>query len=370
MIRFWWASDTDMTMTRARLEKLKTGQLSEWSWSRWVDPMLPAAELEARGMEPPHMELIRSITMASIFDEGRVVYTFGVPSFQDKLAAELKNIPDKVLFILIAKPEKILTLFKRAKDLEKDGKAKIDEYSALSPSETIQFIKDRAEYYSSQIDHISCKMLIDFVGFNQNRLDSEVQKLAIFSGGNITPNIVQDGCYSDGQANATELPDLITLNKSNVHEMMRRARLDVDGEDRFLTLFLEWAAKLCLAESCGRNIDALNKEDIAKFKKLASVTIKLADGKTKKHPPISMAEFNRGKVLGSPGKLIANPNSIYYACNSLKESGRESGWGFLVLGQLFELYVGLRTNSDSAVADRLWQQFIVWVNEMPKRREF
>ena len=93
--KFWWVDTTDLTLANAKVEAVKTKQLSDWHWISWDEQDFPTPQ-EAE------LSLLREVGIPSIFSDGKVVCCQGLPSFHQKVSKILDEIPEGILLIVMA----------------------------------------------------------------------------------------------------------------------------------------------------------------------------------------------------------------------------------------------------------------------------
>ena len=171
--KFWWLDDSDRWEAERKLAVVKN-QFSDREWVRFEDGEPP---------EEYHRKLAWQLESCAMFAPGKVVYCYGVPSFQAELAKNLK-IADGVVFVLIAKPDKSLLLYKKARKMAEEKTAKIDELGPLGRGAAKQWAQERAHALGFKIDDSAYQEIIDLFGsehgIDRNRICQELLKLKHF----------------------------------------------------------------------------------------------------------------------------------------------------------------------------------------------
>lgn len=95
------------------------------------------------------------------------------------LVKSLEDIPESTVVVFIqSKPDKRKSLYKKLVQL-----AELKTFDLLDPYKLEDWIKKRAEFYSSKIDSYTAKYLISKLNNNMWRLENEISKLATYAYG-------------------------------------------------------------------------------------------------------------------------------------------------------------------------------------------
>jgi DNA polymerase III delta subunit len=309
--RFWWLDSTDHALARQKLDSVRAKQLSEWEWIKWDEDDYADAK-EA------HDSLVREIGMPPMFAPGKVVYVWGLPSFHSKLAEEIPSIPDRILFIVIARPVKSYRLYARAKELaeSKPDAVLLDEAFTLTKEKVGEFTIARAETLGLKITEAHARMLADLVGTNPNSITKELEKLKFFcEDGIVTQFAIEQTYYGEGESNSLLISKALLGKKEEMaHELIARA-LAQEAPMKLLGLLTSWSRTLLAATSGEYNYV---KETAATIQ-----SIKKTGGVWKTAP------------------MWPNPGRIYHTYKEFQESGFCKEWPLLLSKELMRLQMSV-----------------------------
>lgn len=323
--KFWWLDDSDRWEAEQKLAVVKS-QFSDREWIRFEDGDPP---------EEYHRKLAWQLESCAMFAPGKVVYCYGVPGFQAELAENLK-IANGVVFVLIAKPDKSLLLYKKVRKMVEEKTAKIDELGPLGRGAAKQWIQERAHALCLKIDDSACQEIVDLFGsehgLDRNRMCQELLKLKHFvSEGPAAAWAVQQVAYGVGEADVKLMCEAILAgnsSKANAHLESLIAR----GEPglKICGYLMDWLRKLKIAEDCANmgQMDAL----------------KPLLGQIKKRPK----EKDKGE---EPGPMFPNLGVFYWAYKGWSESGRGRGWAEKAMHSLSRLQIELRVSKPYVLDD-------------------
>ncbi len=294
---------------------------------RWVEDQYETQEQALAS-------IVTEIGIPSMFDEGKVVYTYGIPKCHSDLAPYLLQIPGQILFIIIAKPNKTYSLYKSAKKMEDAGSARIDEardIASLSQSQKIEWIKTRAEAIGASINDGGASLLLDMYGFLPNKLHAELSKLRSFTDdGEISIWLIERACYATGDCEIKRLVQMITQGqRDESHEMLTRLLARREDPMAIMGFMMQWINKLCIVS------DGYNEEK----KKLAAQMIKWKkkDDKKKQDQEAEGEDEEVQISNGEPVALFPNLGALYHSFEEFQVRQRQYGaekaqnWAFQTL---------------------------------------
>lgn len=299
-----WLDASDSWLAKVRLGELRT-KLADRAWVRFSEEDYePAKAMKS---------LVTELSLNSLFNPGKVVYTYGLPSFQAKLIKKLEEMDSAVVFVLIAEVDKSSAFYKGLGDA--GIKYKVDEQEKLVQKDAVAWVKARAAAMDAVIDETSCKMIIDIVGLDMNKISNELDKLRNFADGKIMPWIVQEAVYGHGDAQVTSLFQyILDGSPEQAHEMLHRlfTRDGARVTERIMKFFgypMDWVRRLAIVSS-SRVFDDAIKDKVGKIKKWTD---------------------------GESAPMFANPKGLYFSFKNLSESGRSPQWVFDFMVKLGEL---------------------------------
>jgi DNA polymerase III delta subunit len=313
--RFWWLDPTDLALAKARLKKIRETQAADWDWITWHEDDHP-------GEEEAFLSLASEIGIPPMFGPGKVVCCWDLPSFHSKLAGELEKIPDRIMLILVSRPQKNLRLYKKAEAIKKatPEAVELDEAFALSKDNAPEFVIQRAKRLGLDITRGHAKVLLDFVGLDAAQLTTELKKIRNFSDERVvTPWIIEQTCYGDGDATSIEFSKAVMARRQDVaHEYMRRI-LAKDHPLQICAYLASWARTLLVVNSRDGDYNA-SKAEIAGVKTLSK---------------------DKSKLI----PMWPNPGRLYYASKELAKGGFHPEWPMLLLSEAWRIQMIVRKNS-------------------------
>lgn len=306
--KLWWIDDSDLSIVQSKLKSVKEKQLSSWNWISW-------REKDFDNANEAFLSITREIGIPSIFENGKAIICWGLPSFHAKLSKEITNISDGVILILITKVVKNISLYKTICELKEseDKLYRIDEQQENNKENNINFIAKRAAAFGLKIDDVCCQIILDFCGFNMDFITNEIKKLRYYcEDGNVTPFAISQVCAANGDANILILSRLIFSKKiPEVHELIERL-LKRDNPLQILGFLCSWVQGMMIISGNESNINLL-KEDVSEMKKI------LTEENSTKVVPI-YPNFGR---LYHISKEFSNSNfSLEWPMNVFKECMR------------------------------------------------
>lgn len=321
MVRFWWADANDVFLVKRRLAKVLDTQCKDWEVVRWDETFF-------KKKEEAWPALLQEIGIPTIFGPGKIVLTYGIPSCHARLSDELKNIPDGIVLIMVAKLDRTLKLLQRAKDLGPKGK--VDDPLSLTRSNAVGWMQQRAKDIGATIDDLACRMLADKVGFDANMLTSEMSKLMLMSEA-ITPAIVQEAAYGDGESDFFEMMNLAMAgNMLAAHEKLRRL-VAISGPEGLSGMWMDWARRMAIAEGLGRDAGAAGE----------LLGVRKRDKGFGREHLMSASEFDYGAPpKKAPVPMFKDTKGIWRSCQDI--AGKPDDWGYDSLLWLYRAILGIR----------------------------
>jgi hypothetical protein len=326
--RFWWLDTSDLALARAKLDKVKADQLSGWSLISWDESDFPSPE-EAE------LSLLREIGIPSMFSEGKVICCQGLPSFHQKIAKGLDQIPEGILLVIMSQILKTTSLYLNAK---KDAKKFcLDEAKDITkPKERIEFVAQRAAQVGIRIDEECCYALAQLCGSSHDMLTNEMKKLrACSEDGRVTREDIDEICSAEGEAVLYDLTAKIAFNDPGpAHELLRRLLLTTDPH-AIIGFLCSWARALCVSWSCGCDFERC-KLAMAGVSKLEKV-----------------GEGKKRRVA-----LFSNENRFYHSIRELTEGNHYAHWPLVVMAECHRLELASRLMRDKENLSKEMHRFL------------
>jgi len=310
--KFWWLDTSDLALARAKLGKVKADQLSTWNWISWD-------ESDFTSPEEAELSLLREIGIPSMFSEGKVVCCQGLPSFHQKIAKGLEEIPDGILLVIMAPILKTTSLYTKAKKDEK--KFCLDESKdIIKPKERTDFIAQRATQLGIRMDGECCFSLAQLCGPNHDMLTNEMKKLrACSEDGRVTKEDIDQICSAEGEAILYDLTGRIAFNEHGLaHELLRRLLLTTDAH-AIIGFLCSWARVLCVTWSCGCDFERC---------RIASAGVSKLE---------RAGEGKKRRVA-----LFSNDNRFYHSIRELTEGNHYAHWPLVVMAECHRLELASR----------------------------
>ena len=284
MIKVWWLDASDPHEAGRMLSSAKEKHRS-WDWIR----------VEESGFGSPkeaQQYFLREIQIRPMFSEGKAVYCFGLPSFHALIAKALPDIPSKVLLVLVAKPDRTTSLWKKVKEMGSDD-AKVTEFDDLTKSNCVKWIKGRAQSLGFSIDDVPCEALADIVGLDKGRLHSELLKLIAHSPeGNPSVDMIESLAHGKGMLIPFEMTKAILANNRSRAMAHLDRMLETGHPEQACGQVRDFFTRMAIAASCS---------SVEEAKQKASEIVKQSEG----------------KVV----PFFSNTNSMYYSYKDAKEGG-------------------------------------------------
>jgi len=131
---------------------------------------------------PDHEALLTAIPAMSLTESRRYLLADGVERWRDKqlevVAAALGDLPPDLSVVLIARskaPAKLVAAVKAAK-------GEIHEFEAPKPRDMPRVLVAEAKRLGFRLDPAAGRMLVDRMGANPQRLQNELERLALWAG--------------------------------------------------------------------------------------------------------------------------------------------------------------------------------------------
>ena len=156
-------------------------------------------------------DVLDAVATMPFIAEKRLVIIEGVPTMdKEEFQLVVENIhPQTILAIVEPKPDKRLSM---TKELEKKAEAKV--FELLTPKALENWIQSHARSVGSAIKTDAIKLLLSIVGNDQSMLDTEIRKLAAFSGPEITKEAIENVAVASGTQVVWRLTDLVGSKKN------------------------------------------------------------------------------------------------------------------------------------------------------------
>ena len=310
--KFWWVDTTDLALALAKVEAVRTKQLSDWHWASWD-------EQDFFNPQEAELSLLREIGIPSIFSDGKVVCCQGLPTFHQKISKMLDEIPDGILLIVMAPVLRTTSLYLKAK--KDNEKFEVDELEDISdPKKRLAFISERAEKIGVRLDNECCHMLAQMCGNSRDMISVELKKLKAYSeDGTVTHSDILAVCVGEGEAVLFELTSkILARNTEQAHEWMKRLLISTDPH-AVVGFLCSWARVMCLVAGC--------KCDVERSKTAAAGLYKL-----------EKIEGNRAK------KALMYPTlgRFYHAAKELEGSPYAPYWPWVVMAECHRLEFATR----------------------------
>jgi DNA polymerase-3 subunit delta len=192
---------------------------------------------------PKTDELIAACASLPMMDEFRLVVVTecsllggkGGAEEAKKVAAYLDRLPDTTVLVLCSEalPDKRRALYKRVREL-----GQVSEFAAPKREECIRFSMDQAKSHGADLPKKAAETLVDIVGCDYYALDSETQKLAIYSEGKgITQNDVKACAARSLEYNVFEIHGLFVHKKSREARALLADVMESERPEMLIGLF-------------------------------------------------------------------------------------------------------------------------------------
>ena len=359
--RCWWLDNSDPVLCMSKLESVRSKQTEGWEWLRFNEECYASPD-------DAFKELFDMIQGQAMFCPGKVVCCNGVPlkgfsDFHHKLGEALRLIPENVLFIVMARPDKAGILYKAFKEMEKKGLGAADDAFDLTKSNAVEWVTLRAKGMKAEIDKQACMMLADLMDFNPVAICTELRKLKhLAPEGKISARVVEMGCFGKGEADAKNLAGMVASgNAEAAHELVQRLLDRGEPPIKICGWIQDWLGKQALAESCDCDSDRLKTElaDVRKWKMEAADD----DGSSyEKAMSDNWGLFSRRKGESVP--MFPNSGALWYACSERSKASVPPGWAYDAICKLGKLQLAIRNKQGDPPA--LLHMFVASL--MPKEK--
>lgn len=238
---------------------------------------LDASELEPRNLPDLFMG-------ASLFSPERLIVIRGVATNKTlwtELEQWIERVPAETEIILIeANPDKRTKTYKQ---LQKH--ATIKEHAELGEADLASWLQNHARSVGAELQPDVVRYLISYVGRDQWRLRSELDKV-LLAEKPITRELIQDVAEPYPEATAFELLDAVFAgNETRVHELLNLLREREDPYQFFGLLSSQVLALLAIVSAGSRRPDEIAR-DIALHpfvvRKLSTIAQKLGKARVER----------------------------------------------------------------------------------------
>lgn len=203
-------------------------ELQRWK-KAFSDKHGPENLQEISGKDATVSTLLDAVSTMPFIAEKRLVVIRGIPRIEKedfRSVAEAVH-PQVIVVIADAKPDKRLSVTK-----EVTAAAELKSFPPLSPMELYSWAKTCVSGLGSSIDRPAFDRLLSITGEDQWVLDSELRKLADYSGAAITVEHVDELAVPSGEQVVWKLTDLIGSGRADAALAFLRTQLD-RGEDPY-----------------------------------------------------------------------------------------------------------------------------------------
>jgi len=307
VIKAWWLDSSDPFETSRMLNAAKDKHRS-WDWIRVEESGFDSAK-EAQ------QYFLREIQMRPMFSDGKAVYCFGLPSFHAEIAKAIPDIPSRVLMVVVAKPDRTTSLWKKIKEMGSED-SKVTEFEELTKANSVKWIKERAQTIGLQMEDVPCMALADMVGFDKGRLHGELLKLLACSPDSPpSVDMVQSLAHGTGMIVPFEMNKAILAKDGERATECLERLLSKENPEQICGLIRDFFTRMALAASCS---------SVEETKQKASGIVKTVD---KKVVP-----------------FFSNPNSLYYSYKDANESGWSMGGINSTLEEVIRTNLAMRSS--------------------------
>ena len=355
--RIWWLDDSDPVLCASKLASVRK-QTEGFEWLRFNEELYSTPE-------DAFKDLYDLILGQSMFCPGKVVQCSGIPlkgmtEMHHKLGGVLRLIPEGVLFIIVARPDKAGVLYRGFKEMEKAGLGVADDSFDLNATNAVEWITLRARGIGAEIDRKACQMLADLMDFSPVAICSELRKLKhLAPEGKISERVVEMGCSGKGETDIMSLGGMILSgNSAAAHELVQRLLDKGESPLRICGWIQDWLGKMALAEGCGCDADML-KTEIAGARKWKATAIDDENARRERVASDRWGVFSRREGEGLP--MFPNSGALWHACSERSKAPMPEGWAYDALARLGKLQVSLRENRGDPAA--LMHLFVMYSME-------
>lgn len=338
MPRLWWLDDRDRYLAGEIIREVKAEKLASWEWKRYVeDDQRIGSETTAQAAVRCKKALLTAVGTCSMFKPGKVVYCYGIPSFQSDLAKEL-FVADKVLLVLVAKIDKSTALYKAALKMEESKLARIDEAESVKPHRAQEWVSKRAAELGMKMDPAACKLIVDIVGFkgpydpvmDQNKMHMEILKVRDTIPGDVAaPWAVEQVAIGDGSASTKSLQEAIVAGDIGAaNKVLCRMLSRGDSPMGIVGFLADWVRKLAVIE--GASVDD-RAGLVSRMRKRGT-----------EHGPGEIEEWGWVKKRYEPVPMYPKTGALAYAHKDSVAMGKKRGWCARVMGVIGKAEIDMR----------------------------
>ncbi len=220
-------------MVRRSVEALRRG----------LDIAYPELNETVYAQMPKPDELISACASLPMMAEFRLIVVAECSALSGKggaeeaktIAAYLDRLPETTVLVLCSEdmPDKRRVLYKRVREL-----GRISEFTAPKREECIRFAIEQAKSHDAALPKRAAEMLVDIVGCDYYVLDSETQKLAVYSDGrDITQDDVKACAARSLEYNVFEIHGLFVGKKSREARELLADIMDAERPEMLIGLF-------------------------------------------------------------------------------------------------------------------------------------
>ncbi len=192
------------------------------------------------------------------------------PSQQRRLLQLLRSLPDGVSVILTVVGEQATRRAPLAQDLMDfiENYGAVQRAAKLKPWDVEAWVRDRAKAAGAEIDPAAVHVLVNFVGPDQDRLASEIEKLATYAGEGqtITAEMVYRLVPRTAEASVFALVDAVAAGDTEKALALLREAIPPTGQDQAVAQLLYllarqfrliWQARVLIGS--GHRLDRLDE---------------------------------------------------------------------------------------------------------------
>ncbi len=199
---------------------------------RWKEQFIakhgPENLLQIEGKSQTVSSLSDAIGVMPFIAEKRLVVCEGLPKF---VKGQLQDVlgelhPATILLFVESAPDKRLSTYKEAMELVQE----VREFPELKGAKLQKWLEQEARVVGVILKTDIAKQLFDLVGDDQWMLLTELRKLALMGGGQITSELLESAVIPSGEQVVWKLTDLIGGAKSMEALQFLRRRLE-RGDD-------------------------------------------------------------------------------------------------------------------------------------------
>lgn len=314
------------------MDLARGGVLAGWDWVHWVPDAHGSRQAGVR-------ELLSHLMIRNLFSSGKAVCCYD--DSPDKIEAEvvkcLPEIPDQVLFVLVAPIARSSPIWKAAKELG-DGFKVSEAGGALTKTSAVDWLQGRArDRWQASLDPEAAKWLVDKRGTDKNVLHMEAAKLVHFAGSkDVKLGEAREVLPDGGEAGINDfLARVMAGNAEAAHDLIGRLLDGGTSPEAVLAYMVKWSRKAAIAESLGRRVDGKSKE------RFAALAERPRKRKEKEEVPKGSEALAKEYSKARPRQqMFPNVGALYHTCRDLR--GRCPRWGYALVTKARDMYLELR----------------------------